>query len=959
MRYIELLAPARDLDTALAAIRHGADAVYIGAPRFGARAQAGNSIQDIELLCRQAHVFRVRVYVTLNTILYDDELADAEQMVWQLWHAGVDALIVQDMALLQMKLPPIPLHASTQMDNRTPQKVEWLYTQGFRQAVLARELTLDEIADVHRRVPQMALEAFVHGATCVCYNGRCTASQHCFGRSANRGECAQFCRLPFDLLDADGHELQHGRHLLSLHDMNRTRYVKKMLDAGVTSLKIEGRLKDLGYVQNVTAHYRQVLDRIMRERPHEYARSSSGVEEFSFQPDPSRSFNRGFTDYFMEGRTRDMIQPATPKSMGQRVGTVKDISRQWLTVAGVCSFANGDGLCYIDDDGHLQGFRVNRVEGNRLYPQQMPRTLRHRQVLYRNSDQAFEAQLQRSTTTRHIDVQWMLADVEGGFTLTLRDAEGTQVQQTFACEHQQARTDQQGPIERQLSRLGDTCYRSTNVTLQFSQPWFIPASELSQWRRQLVDMLTHARIEAHRSARQAPEAARRVPCPEMPVNVSNRMAARHYRYIGNDQVERALEVEPRAHTTVMTTRYCMRYQLGLCHRHDQASRQVPDPLTLRSADGRRFQLRFDCKHCLMHILTSILMVFMLSGCYYPGPRVDAWDVPEEQQDSLDFVAQHHYSVGYNFTVVADSLTLLSEIPQLAYAPVGGADSLVDSEGLRLVDEDPLLRNAGNMSVDTFPSVKPSSAQLMRDSILVVADISVIPADSIDSVWVKVASTQNIQGWIHERELLSGVVPDDPISQAIHLFSNTHLWWTVGLFTLAMALYLVRRLRHQTFRMVHFSDICSPYPMLLCLALSGSAVLYASIQNFVPQTWAEYYYHPTLNPFALPPVLGAFLASLWLLLIFFVAAVDDVYSQLRFPEATLYTLSLVAFMAVLYVLFSLTTLVYVGYVLYAVYAVWSLVRYWRHYLPRYRCGQCGALMHDVGLCPRCGTRNLSD
>ena len=362
-RKIELLAPAKNLECGIAAVDHGADAIYIGAPRFGARAAAGNSLEDIAELVRYAHVYNVRIYVTVNTILKDEELKDTEKMIWDLYRAGVDALIVQDMGLLELNLPPIPLHASTQMDNRTSQKVRFLAEAGFRQVVLARELSLVEIENIHHACPDVPLEVFVHGALCVSYSGQCYVSQACFGRSANRGECAQFCRLAFDMIDADGKSIVRNKHLLSLKDLNQSEELEQLLDAGASSLKIEGRLKDVSYVKNVTAYYRQKLDTIFKRRK-EYIRASSGEVKLEFKPQLDKSFSRGFTNYFLFDRNKDIFSFDTPKSLGEEMGTVKEIRGNYLTVAGIKSFNNGDGVCFLDETGKLQGFRINRVENN-------------------------------------------------------------------------------------------------------------------------------------------------------------------------------------------------------------------------------------------------------------------------------------------------------------------------------------------------------------------------------------------------------------------------------------------------------------------------------------------------------------------------------------------------------------------------------------------------------------------
>lgn len=625
MTKIELLSPARDLQTGKEAILHGADAVYIGAPRFGARVAAGNSVEDIRQLVAFAHPFGVRIYVTLNTILYDEELEDAKRLALELQKIDVDALIVQDLALLEAKKEgtkdnqstalTIPLHASTQMDNRTAEKVHWLWEQGFEQAVLARELTLDEIADIHRKVPQMPLEAFVHGATCVSYNGQCYASQHCFGRSANRGECAQFCRLPFDLLDEDGNELEHQRHLLSLHDMNRSDDLEAMLDAGVVSLKIEGRLKDISYVKNVTAYYRQRLDEIIKRRPEDYQRSSIGASRFTFTPNPARSFNRGFSNYFLKGRTPDMVQLATPKSMGERVGQVKEVRRNCFTVSGVASFTNGDGFCFLDEYGHLQGFRVNRVEGNCLYPKEMPRGLHPRLALYRNFDQDFEQQLSHPTATRKIATDWLLEKTDDGFLLEMTCEDGLSVSRTFPCEIQPARSPQKDAVRRQLVRLGDTNYELRDVSLGIafddSADCFIPASILAGWRRELVEQMDALRSKSHHSCQLRPQDKVTAPTPMLFAYATKQSSPGHLTYLANvancearqfflsqgaNEVDEALEVSHKSGDVLMTTRYCVRYELGLCPKHHGAT---PMPLTLRSADGRCFPLHFDCKNCQM------------------------------------------------------------------------------------------------------------------------------------------------------------------------------------------------------------------------------------------------------------------------------------------------------------------------------------------------------------------------
>ena len=416
MRALELLAPAKNLEYGIAAIDHGADAVYIGASRFGARAAVGNSVDDIRKLCDYAHLFGAKVYVTVNTIIYDDELDNVRHLLEDLQEANVDAILVQDMGILKMlqDKPHFALHASTQTDNRTVEKVRWLRDIGFSRVVLARELTLEEIREIHREVPDVELEVFVHGALCVSYSGQCYASQYCFGRSANRGECAQFCRMQFSLQDAKGREVVRDRYLLSLKDMNRISHLEELAEAGAVSFKIEGRLKDLSYVKNVTAAYSQRLNELIRRHPDLYCRSSLGECRYTFTPDLNRTFNRGYTTYFLHGRMPDIASMDTPKAMGAFVGTVKEIRHDSFNVAGVASFTNGDGLCFLDAARQLVGFRANKVVGNRIYPYRMPQGLKAGMRLYRNNDQEFDRVMSKPSAERRVPIRMALRAVPDG-----------------------------------------------------------------------------------------------------------------------------------------------------------------------------------------------------------------------------------------------------------------------------------------------------------------------------------------------------------------------------------------------------------------------------------------------------------------------------------------------------------------------------------------------------------------
>ena len=591
MTSLELLAPAKNLAYGIAAIDHGADAVYIGAPRFGARAAAGNSIEDISQLCSYAHLFGAKVYVTLNTIIYDDEIEAVRSVISQLEKARVDAILVQDMAVLTMlkEQSSMAIHASTQTDNRTAEKVRWLHDIGCSRAVLARELSAEEIAAIHREVPEEELEVFVHGALCVSYSGICYASQYCFHRSANRGECAQFCRMRFSLVDADGKEIQHERYLLSLKDMNQSDNLLQLIEAGATSFKIEGRLKDMTYVKNVTAAYSELLNVIIRQHPDKYCRASKGYCEYTFKPDLHRTFNRGYTTYFLNGRQPDITSFDTPKAVGEFVGTVKEIRGNSFNVAGVTSFANGDGLCFLNEERKFEGLRANRVEGNRIYPFRMPHNLRPGMALYRNNDQEFERLLAKPSATRKIPVSITLRAVDDGFELS-----AATVTLHFESEHQLAQKSPRENIIRQLSKLGDTIYTCKQVEMPDDFNFFIPNSQLSDMRRQLVEALSLP--PKKESIKHSQYKGLQLEKVNYQYNISNRMAAAFY---GTDTLS-AFELKG-GDGPLMQCRHCIRYSLGYCVKHGGKRSLWHEPLSLVLGDGRRFRLEFDCQHCQMNV----------------------------------------------------------------------------------------------------------------------------------------------------------------------------------------------------------------------------------------------------------------------------------------------------------------------------------------------------------------------
>ena len=592
MTPLELLAPAKNLACGIAAIDHGADAVYIGAPKFGARAAVGNSIDDIRQLCEYAHQFDAKIYVTLNTIVYDDELEQVRGLIDELAAIGVDAVLVQDMGLLQfMDGKPFEIHASTQTDNRTADKVRWLKQLGFSRAVLARELSAEEIAEIHREVPDIELEVFVHGALCVSYSGICYASQHCFQRSANRGECAQFCRMRFSLVDAEGTEVEHERYLLSLKDMNQSDNLEKLIEAGAVSFKIEGRLKDVAYVKNVTAAYSERLNAYIRKHPEEYCRASKGRCKYTFTPNLNRTFNRGYTTYFVNGRQPDIASFDTPKAVGEFVGRVKEIRNDSFNVAGTASFANGDGLCFLNSDRQFEGFRANRVAGNRIFPFKMPAGLRPGMALYRNNDQEFERILSKPSATRKIAITVALRSVDDGFELS---ANGVTVH--FDAEHQLAQKSPRENIVRQLSKLGDTIYECAEVVVPDNFNFFIPNSQLSDMRRQLIDAMGQAKREVKQARVGKNPGVKELSYQN---NISNHQSAAFY---GTNELS-AYELKG-GDGPIMQCRHCLRYSLGYCVKRGGKRPTWREPLSLVLGDGHRFRLEFDCQHCQMNVYAS-------------------------------------------------------------------------------------------------------------------------------------------------------------------------------------------------------------------------------------------------------------------------------------------------------------------------------------------------------------------
>lgn len=605
MRKIELLAPARNLACGQAAVDHGADAVYIGASNFGARAAAGNSIEDISELVQYAHRFGVKVYVTLNTVLTDEQLDEARKLIHALYAVDVDALIIQDMGILKMDLPPIALHASTQTDNRTAAKVQFLHEAGISRVVLARELNLKQIQAIHKTT-DAELEVFVHGSLCVSYSGQCYISQAMSGRSANRGECAQYCRLPYRLIDSKGLILMRDKHLLSLKDLDLSGNLEELMDAGVTSFKIEGRLKDVDYVKNLTAFYRQKIDAILdREGQELYCRASQGEVKHYFQPDPDKSFRRSSTYFFLNGRQSNIIEPRTPKSVGEPLGTVLHIDRISIEVQTDKALHNGDGLAFFNEEEELKGFRVNEVKGGRIYPNEMP-LLKVGTFLYRNQDHEFEKLLQGHTADRKLAVQFVLTEHQDGFTLKATEEGGAKVQLTFTAEKQEARdaVRAEDTIRTQLSKSGNTPFNIKSVTVDLSKAYFFPASLLNDWRRQALEKLEQSILDHYQKPEPAPRKQSTYPEEQLSYlgNVTNSLAKAFYLEQGVLDVQPGFELQAREGVPLMFCKHCIKYEMGWCPR-EGSTEVLAEPLFLEHSD-KRFQLDFDCKQCIMTVSSA-------------------------------------------------------------------------------------------------------------------------------------------------------------------------------------------------------------------------------------------------------------------------------------------------------------------------------------------------------------------
>ena len=684
---IELLAPAKNLECGMAAIEHGADAVYIGASRFGARQSAGNSVEDIGKLCEYAHRYGATVHVTINTIIYNDEFEETLALVRELVDVGVDAFLLQDMGLMSKVKEIVPdtvaLHASTQCDTRTWEKAQWLSQQGFDRVVLARELSAEEINDIHKRLPELELEAFVHGALCVSYSGVCYVSQYSFGRSANRGACAQFCRLAFDLKDSDGKTIEHQRHLLSLKDMSQIDNLETLMRSGACAFKIEGRLKDINYVKNVVSAYSKRIDEIISKHPGEFRRASLGRVRYSFTPDLKKTFNRGYTNYFLKGRQADIFSPDTPKALGEFVGRVKEIRRDSFNVSSTANFANGDGLCFLSRDPdsqstRLEGFRVNRAVGNRLYPFKMPRGLKPGMGLYRNQDQAFDKELSGKTAERKIAIKMWFGTSpnpsKGGECLTdshgtiwakaeviddrinhiSHESESNECSQDSSSTYnfhqrisnedpvrlspslggaggglQLAQKPQRDNIIRQFTKLGNTVYECSEVEIvDGADKYFIPSSLLAELRRMVVEeldkqILNMQRVTIHRksvdkASDHKPHISMVNPAQyqQLPYlyNISNDAARKFYEQQGLTKAEPAFEIQ---------------YPTGATNGSDSSNKAF----SIKGDKEAVSHLLMQCRHCIR---------YSLGYCVKRGGQKPTWreplflELPDKRRFRLEF-----------------------------------------------------------------------------------------------------------------------------------------------------------------------------------------------------------------------------------------------------------------------------------------------------------------------------------
>jgi collagenase-like PrtC family protease len=603
---IEILAPAKDLIHGIAAINAGADALYVGAPQFGARSNAHNSMEDVEALVKYAHLYNVQVFVVMNTILYENELETCRNMIWDLYHIGVDALIIQDMAILEMDLPPIVLHASTQANNRDADKIKFLADAGIQRVVLARELNLHQIKEISTATP-VELEFFIAGALCVSFSGNCYMSVANGERSANRGSCAQNCRLPYNLIDGTGTTLIRNSHLLSIKDFDVTNQIPELVEAGVTSFKIEGRLKDVVYVKNNVSFIRKKLDAFL-EGNENYTKASSGKCTYNFEASLDRSFNRGYTDYFVNERHNTIGSWESPKSKGQYIGKLLQTKGQTYVIENGALLNNGDGLCFINEEGEAEGIYVNKVVDGIVYPNVL-KNIAIGTEIFRNNDAAFIKLVEREdSAVRKISTSLILTENETGFELFVRDEDNneTKVQLIHAKEKTKNNASIEENIKVQLAKTGFTPYVADDIKINFSENWFLPISKINELRRSVYEKLSETRM-ANYKRKEHPLVKTSHPYPvqelDFMYNVSNKLARQFYERHGVTKIEKAFELQwDPGKSRVMTTKYCIKYELGKCPKYHKESRdsKLVEPLVLKQGE-LEYKLKFNCKPCEMEI----------------------------------------------------------------------------------------------------------------------------------------------------------------------------------------------------------------------------------------------------------------------------------------------------------------------------------------------------------------------
>ena len=602
MKQIELLAPAKNLESGISAIKCGADAVYIAAERFGARSAAGNSMEDIEQLIKFAHKYRAKIYITINTLFKDKEIPYAYNLIQKLYQIGADAIIVQDMGLLELDLPPIPLFASTQAHNTTPEKVKFLKEVGFQRVILARELSLEKIKEIKAKT-KVDLEFFVHGALCVCYSGQCYMSYAIGGRSGNRGECAQPCRKKYTLADSENKIISEDKYLLSLKDLNLSNHLENLINAGISSFKIEGRLKDISYIKNIVSYYRQKLDIILDNNGLE--KSSGGKSLISFSPNPNKTFNRGYSEYFLNGTASKIASIKTPKSIGEEIGKVNFVQNNSFSVSGNVKLNNADGICFFDKDTELQGTIINKVMGNNIFPDEM-KGIQENTFIYRNLDHEFLKILKNSKIERKIGVNLYLSQENDSLIFVAIDEDGIKAQINLKNSFELAQNKEKAleTLEKQFLKLGETDFYANSVEINLKEAYFIPVKEINETRRQLIQKLEEEKLKSY-----TPQIIKieknNFPYPDKKLdytgNVLNKYAEEFYKRHGVEEIEPAAEsgINMRG-KNVMKTKYCLKHQLNLCPKQTK-TKEFTEPFYIYEENNQKYELKFDCANCEMQI----------------------------------------------------------------------------------------------------------------------------------------------------------------------------------------------------------------------------------------------------------------------------------------------------------------------------------------------------------------------